>query len=115
MKFFLIVLVITFLNGCSTLSPTELPPNELQNQIINGEIIHIGDDVKIVTVDGKQHEFKVTTVANGHVTGKGEDVLISDIIAIETENFSGGKTALLVGGVSAVWMLSLFISFVTFF
>jgi hypothetical protein len=86
------------LSGCTSLKPIELSPEQLQNRIATEDIVKVGEIVKVVTSDGKTREFKVTEIREDHILGKDVDIPIKDIIALETREFSGGKTVALVGG-----------------
>jgi len=96
---------LIFFYGCSSLQPVELSPEELQTQIRSGEILSTGDKVQLVTTDGQHHEFKVTALTDTLIEGKKEQVAIDDVVALETSEFSGGKTALLVGSTVIVYQL----------
>ncbi len=75
-----------------------MPPEELHERISEGDIIQPGDFVKIVTSDGQRHNFEVANRTADRITGKSVEIPITDIVAIETREFSGGKTALLAAG-----------------
>lgn len=101
------MLAIVFISGCTSLNPVELQPNELQKQIVAGQILKVGDDVKLVTNEGKRIEFTVTKISENKVKGKNVEVDISSIVALETRDISTGKTALLTGGISYwIWILT---------
>jgi len=100
-----ILLTFLFLPGCSSLQPVELSPEQLQTKIRSGEIISTGDKVQVVTADGQHHEFKVTALTDTLIEGKKDQVAIEDVVALETSEFSGGKTALLVGSSVIVYQL----------
>ena len=101
MKLILAFVFVIAAIGCTTLEPIEMPPEELQEYISEGDLIEPGDVVKVVTSDGERHKFKVTATTADRITGKSKEVLISDIVAIETREFSGGKTALLAAGAAS--------------
>jgi predicted small lipoprotein YifL len=105
MKGFVVLLLALALAACTSLKPLEIPPEQLQSMIAKGEVIAIGDNVKIITNDGKQHNFKVTEISETVVSGKNAKISIPDIVALETREFSGGKTALLTGSVYVVYVL----------
>jgi hypothetical protein len=96
-KLFLLVLVF-MCQACMTLTPIELSPDTLHQRLAAGELIKPGDDVKIVTLDGRHHEFTVTEINQMQIRGKEMALNIEDIIAVENKEFSWGKTAALVGG-----------------
>lgn len=87
--------------ACTTLRPIEASPDEVQRQLLSGQLVQPGDRVRLVTRDEAVHEFRVTEVdlEQGLLIGKDSRVPIADVIAVETRDVSVGKTALLVGGV----------------
>lgn len=103
------VLVLLIASGCTTSKPVELAPEQLHERIFTEDIIQVGDDVRIVTSDGINHKFKVTAITENHILGKDIDIPIVDIVALETREFSGGKTSLLVGG-TVLWMVFILLS-----
>ena len=88
-------------SACTTLSPKEATPEELQRQVLSGELLQPGDRIRLVTGDETVYEFRVTAIdlERGLLIGRDEQVPIADVIAVETREVSVGKTALLVGGV----------------
>jgi hypothetical protein len=89
-----------FVSACTTLEPVEMPATEVQRMILSGEIPLAGESIKVVTVDGKSYQYRVTEVDTEKrlIRGKEKYVPIDDVVAIETREFSLGKTALLAGG-----------------
>ena len=105
MKLISMFVVILLFSGCTTLRPVELSPEQLHERISIGEVIQAGDDVKLFTADGKHHEFQVTAVTDDRIMGKDIEIPIADIIAVETREFSGGKTAVLAGSAYLLYVL----------
>ena len=103
------VLMLLIAGGCTTSKPIELAPEQLHERISTEDVIQVGDDVRIITSDGVSHKFKVTAITENRVLGKDIDILIADIVALETREFSGGKTSLLVGG-TVLWMVVILLS-----
>ena len=95
------ILVIINLIGCTSLQTIEAPTDKLHEQIRHENLIKIGDKVKIVTEDQKEHEFVATAINEDEIRGKDVIVPIDSIVAVQTREFSTGKTALLAGGVTA--------------
>lgn len=56
------------------MKPVELSRDELKDRISSGQVIHEGDTVRIVTDDGKTHEFEVTAVSDESIGGSDIDV-----------------------------------------
>lgn len=57
MKQILILLVVVLSAACTTMRPVQQPPEQLREQVAAGEVIRPGDDVKIVTRDGRLINF----------------------------------------------------------
>lgn len=98
MKIILPIIVIFAVCGCSTLKPIDMSPEQLHDQISRGEIVKAGDSVRIVTIDGETHKFRVTAITSDQISGKDTTIPIANIVALETRVFSGGKTAALTAG-----------------
>ncbi len=105
MKLISMFVIVLIFSGCTTLKPVELSPEQLHERISTGEVIQAGDDVKLITADGEQHEFKVIAVTNDRIMGEDIEIPIVDIIAVETREFSGGKTAVLAGSAYLLYAL----------
>lgn len=102
----LTLVVLLLIQGCSTVRPVEMTPEVLQQKIESTKLIEVGDSVEIVTADGQKYKFDVTKVDKEQVIGKDVAIPIKDIVALHTREFSGGKTALLVGTTAVtVWMV----------
>jgi hypothetical protein len=98
MKIIACITVLAFiLAGCTTLKPVRLPQQTLQENISSGGLIQAGDRIQITTIDGKQYEFKVVSIGDGHVKGEVVDLQIKDIAQVKKREISTGKTAGLVG------------------
>ncbi len=100
-----VVLIILIVSGCSTMKPVEMPPDRVQQKISAGEVLSIGDKVKIATRDGEVHQFKVTEINDQQIQGDGIEIPIDEIVAVETKEFSLGKTAALTSGTVVLWAL----------
>ena len=102
----LTLVVLLVIQGCTTVRPVEMTPEVLQQKIESTKLIEVGDSVEIVTADGQKYKFDVTKVDKEQVIGKDVAIPIKDIVALHTREFSGGKTALLVGTTAVtVWMI----------
>ena len=105
MKQLAVIVVVLICGACTTLEPAQLSSEQLHERMSAGEVVHVGDRVKIATADGKRHEFRVTAVTADTVSGEQIDIPIADVVAVETRKFSGGKTAALAGGsVAFIWL-----------
>jgi len=105
MKLIPVLIAILVASGCSTLKPIEMSPERLHERISTGEIIQVGDTVRIATADGENHKFEVTSITADHITGDGIEIPIADILAVQTREFSGGKTAALAGGAALLYAI----------
>jgi hypothetical protein len=105
MKPLSILIVILAVAGCTSMKPVAMPPDQLHEGISAGEIINEGDKVKIVTTDGQTHQFRVTAVDDESVVGNSIEVPITDIVTLKTKEYSGDKTAVLVGGSSVIFVI----------
>ncbi len=109
MKLLTLALLLLFTSGCTSLKPVEVAPEILREKIVSDNIVSVGDTVKVVTSDGVSTEFKVAAISESHILGKVTwsskevDIPIRDIVALETREFSGGKTSMVVGG-SLLWL-----------
>ena len=99
------ILVTVNLIGCTSLQPIEAQPDELQDRIRHEQIVEVGDKVRIFTEDGKEHQFKVTSIDANHINGDSVTIPVDSIIALETREISIGKTTLLAGGTIGVAMI----------
>jgi predicted membrane GTPase involved in stress response len=92
--------LIALCPACSNMEPVEATPEQVQHMIVAENILPPGEAVRVVTSDGKIHKFRVTEVdaENGLIRGEKTELDIDDVVAVETKEFSMGKTALLAGG-----------------
>ena len=97
MKACLLILLFIPLISCTSLRPVEMASTDLQAQISNGDLIAVGDVVKLVTANGEYIEIRVSGLNSNFIEGEGNQVPIAEIVAMESRRFSGGKTALLAG------------------
>ncbi len=97
------LLIILMVSGCTSMKPVEMSPDQVQQKIAAGEVLGVGDKVKIATSDDQIHKFKVTEVTDQKVRGDGIEVPIDEIVAVETKKFSLGKTAALTSGTVVLW------------
>lgn len=107
MKLILLIIVIVLGSGCTSLTPVEMSPEQLHERIAVGDVVQVGSSVRIVTADGIDHKFKVTAISDERILGKDVEVNITDIVALETREFSAGKTTVLAGSSALVAILAL--------
>ena len=87
------------------MKPIEMAPEEVQQKISAGEVLSVGDAVKLTTRDNEVHEFKVTSITDQHVLGENIEIPIGDIIAIQTKQISAGRTAAAAGSTALLWII----------
>lgn len=104
-----VVVVALLSGGCTTLKPSQLPPEQLRAEIRNGSILQVGDEASIVTDDGAEHILTVTALETDAIVGNLEGgaqvtIPIDDVLAVRTQETDGVRTALAaVGGYVIVW------------
>ena len=87
--------------GCTTQKAIDMSPDALRTALRNSAVAPVGEQIVIVTVDGKEHavEFVEVDVAADTVRGKADDgevlVPIGDIVVIRSRRNAPRKTALL--------------------
>lgn len=98
---FLSILLVIINTACTTLTPVDVPPEELQQRLREGTLVSAGDRVKLVTADGAVHKFRVTDISleQDMVLGRDTGVPINEVVAVQTREVSAGRTALLTGGI----------------
>ncbi len=109
---FLLILIF-IMTGCSSIQKYDAKSVGLQNALKNGSIVLIGEEVRVATIDGAQYEFTVTKVDENKIYGAKNEILISEITAIETEEFSWVRTTALVIAVSFTLVSFLLIRAIT--
>lgn len=94
-----ILVASLWLSACTTLQPVEMPAADVQRMILSGDLALVGESIKVVTADGKSHQYRVTEVDTEKrlIRGKTMAVPVDEVVAIETKKISIGKTALLAG------------------
>ena len=132
--FFSAIATILITSGCTTVRPTDLPRERLQEKIISGEIIKPGDYATIITADGKRHSLKVLTITEQSVTGEHHiaveggprdentfedtegvvaetiDIPITDIVGVETKEATiFGYTGAVTGGFAIGYLFMAFL------
>jgi hypothetical protein len=92
MKTMIAWVLMLSLVGCATMSPVTGSPTELQQRIAARELLQPGDHVRIITSDGKNHDFTVTSVSAYSVDGSKESILVKDVFAVEKREPRVGVT-----------------------
>jgi len=86
------ILVIINLIGCTSLQAIEAPPDKLHEQIRHENLVKVGDEIKIITEDEKEHQFVVTAINEGEIRGKGVTVPIDSVVSLQKREFDSNKT-----------------------
>jgi len=94
-------------SACTTMNPVEMSPEAVQQKIVSENILVPGKRAKIVTQDGQIHKIRVNRIDKELrlIEAEEETINITDIVAVETRDFSIGKTALLAAGSYTVLVL----------
>ncbi|MCY3623934.1 MAG: hypothetical protein OXH68_19765 [Gammaproteobacteria bacterium] len=93
-------------SGCTTLQSTQLPPDELRDGIRSGSLIKTGDEISVVTTDGREYLLDVRGLDREAIRGLsgGEEavVAIDDVVALRTHQTESVRTTYAVlGGIGA--------------
>jgi len=102
---FMSILVIINLIGCTSLQTIEAPPDKLHEQIRRENLVKVGDKVRIITENQKEHRFVVTAIYEDEIRGEDVIIPIDSISILETREFSTGKTVLLGLGITGTVLL----------
>jgi hypothetical protein len=116
------------LAACTSLSPVSDDAKTLQEQIRTGQAVQQGDRIRVVTHDGVSHRLIVVAVEGDVLKGQLSttpihyendepgaqepeqekqplmEIPIADIVLVEKEKLSTGKTAAATGGVLLVFV-----------
>ncbi len=95
----------TLLVGCTSLQTLDMPAEDLHTSLRSGDISLVGERVRIVTADGTEHKFRVTSVDDVAIHSSKGSFNIDDVVAVQTSKISAGKTTLLAGGLIGAWVL----------
>jgi uncharacterized lipoprotein YajG len=106
MKLISTLIAILLITGCTSMKPVEMSPDQLQDGISSGEVVHEGDTVRITTADGKKHKFEVTAISDERIAGNDIEILVVDIVAIELKEHSDVKSGALFVSSMAVILLA---------
>ncbi|WP_152593826.1 hypothetical protein [Thalassotalea sp. ND16A] len=103
-KILLTILFVLFLGGCSSMKAIDTVHVNSHNELIKH--LEVGDEVYIVTKQGKKHEFIVKTINSEVVAGDDIKVSITEIEKINKKGFSWLKTGGLVLGIISIVVVS---------
>lgn len=107
MRLAVVTAFAVLLGGCASLTPVDLPPGEVREQVRAGQIARPGERISVTTEDGGTHAFEVVQVTDHSVRGKAADVPIDMIVSVRTMQTDPARTALAVlGAVAAVYFVA---------
>ena len=90
--------------GCTTMKPSQVPPETLRAQIRDGSAVQVGDRVTIITNDGRKFTMAVAALEADAIVGNPEGgarvtVPIDNVVALRTREIDVVRTGLAaVGG-----------------
>ena len=91
----LVALACISLVGCFSLQPIDAEPAPLQQMLRDGRLVKAGDHVRVRTVDGSTHRFRLVAMDQATLQSRGESIPIDQVVELEREKFSVAKTVLL--------------------
>jgi hypothetical protein len=97
-----VVLACTALVACHSFEPITGTPAELRGQLRAGQLVKVGDQLRVHTTAGKSYRLTVVAIDQRTLRAGKSEISIDDITALERAHFSTGKTLLLVGGVTLI-------------
>jgi hypothetical protein len=107
----LILLLFSALTGCTNLHPVDMDSKKLQEEIRDGNVIHEGETVRVVTRDGVSRLLVVTGVEENTLQGYAQgakagavviEIPLDDILLLEKEKVNAVDTTASTLGVTAI-------------
>ena len=86
MRTLLILIILLSATACTTSSPLQMSPLEVQEKVTVNELDIINKTLVISLQDGQRRTVKVKAVTENSIIGKNAEYLFADIIAIETKD-----------------------------
>lgn len=120
----LILIVTSLLTGCTTMQPMADNAKTLRDELRSGESVKPGDKIRVVTRDGLSRLLIVTALDQNTLKGHPEgaemekaitSIPIDDIVYMQGEKVSAGKTATATGGVGVGIVAALFMALIIAF
>ncbi|MDH5344703.1 MAG: hypothetical protein OEW59_02985 [Gammaproteobacteria bacterium] len=99
--------------GCTTMKPVEVPPEELRQMILTKDLLPPGETARIATDDGEVRTLRIVEVDSEArvIRGRSATVDVDEVIAVEINELSVGKTAVLAGtSYLVLWGLAIALS-----
>ena len=106
-----VMLILVFLTGCTNLQPVAMDSKKLQEEIRDGNVIHEGETVRVVTRDGVSRLLVVTGVEDNTLQGYAQgakagavviEIPVDEILLLEKEKVNAVDTTASTLGVTAI-------------
>ena len=106
-----VMLIIVVLTGCTNLQPVAMDSKKLQEEIRDGNVIHEGESVRVVTRDGVSRLLVVTGVEDNTLQGYAQgakagavviEIPVDEILLLEKEKVNAADTTASTLGVTAI-------------
>jgi hypothetical protein len=96
--------------SCTAFRPIEGSSDEIQGRVLSGELLAVGERVRLVTSDGRQHRFRIVDVdpVQDVVSGRNDRVRISQITDLARREVSWLRTGALIGALGVLGLVGLF-------
>lgn len=101
------LLTAVVLVGCSAYRPVALSPAGADDGVSAPAAVQPGDRVRVTLTSGQRVAFSVVEVREDALVGESVVIPYETIEALESSEFSQGRTAVLAGGLSAGTVLLL--------
>jgi hypothetical protein len=105
------MLILVVLTGCTNLQPVAMDSKKLQEEIRDGNVIHEGETVRVVTRDGVSRLLVVTGVEDNTLQGYAQgakagavviEIPVDEILLLEKEKVNAADTTASTLGVTAI-------------
>lgn len=101
--------------GCMNVQKVDLPAKPLQDEIRNGGVVAVGDNVTIVSVGQGEQTFVVTEVGQDVIRGGPLDVPIDEVVTVEKRTVDPLRTGLAAyGGLYLATVAGILVSWLAF-
>ena len=106
-----VMLILVVLTGCTNLQPVAMDSKKLQEEIRDGNVIHEGETVRVVTRDGVSRLLVVTGVEDNTLQGYAQgakagavviEIPVDEILLLEKEKVNAVDTTASTLGVTAI-------------
>ena len=113
-----LVATVMLTGACTTVRPSQLPPDALQSGIRSGALVQPGDSITVVTADGMEHAVVVSSSDSEAIRGASPDgdpiaVPISEVVALRKREIEPVRTTF--AALGAAWMVALVVLVVEIF